>query len=66
MSMLTRLKEAVGLIEIDPFLIATEEMPMTAQLIEELFMSLPDELQIVEEEEAKWDKEFERPNGQEV
>lgn len=40
--------------DIDPDVVAAEEMPLTARLIEKLFDDLPDELEIVEEEEAKW------------
>ena len=52
--MVERIRQALGLDEVNPDIIVNEEMPLTAWLIDELFEDLPDELAIVEEEEAKW------------
>ena len=55
--MLDKFRQALGLDPVNPDWIVREDMPLTAYLIEQLFDELPDELAIVEEEEAKWDKE---------
>lgn len=48
---LEKLRQALGLLPIDPDLVAKEELPLTARMIQNVFDKLPDDIQLIEEEE---------------